>query len=636
MQLGGTRHLMVRASTGRLFEPYRGGGVTTHPSTATAWRQPSNTLFASFTQTIGGRTAHEISGGMADNTGSSRGLLVVPPGTTANGCPWDYPGGSPQYDGECRAPLITLRGYTIGGARHTYHSNATWSVTDKWSTIRGGHSLKLGGEYLYYRNKVVLSTGQFGEIDATGGAIPGNIQTLFPVWNDVSTWNIAALSPLTVSYLQRIGAFDFNDPRHYGGAWLQDDWAVNNRLTLNLGVRYDICRGCLAEDIDYLPIKPATPTEKLHIAPRVGFAYTLPDQRTAFRGGYGIYYSDVTDQITHHSRKEVGAAAIRISNDGRPNFAADPFNGVRPPTFDAIKASGTAIKTVGGGGQGMASPTLKHPYSHQTSVGLQRQLGPAMAVEADYVWTGSRNQLYDQQNVNISFNPVTGTNYPFSDVGRRPIPGWDVVGLRFSDRRANYHALQTSFTKRFSRRWQAAATYTLGFQRDSLPPPRSFLEQIDNIPLAAHWAPQYGFAAGDQRHRGVVNGIWALPYRFQLSGSYFYGSGVRAETTCGCGDPSRTGLSAGNTLLRLDGTVLERNSFVGEPLHRVDLRLMHQIPLGARAKLDGIFEVFNLANHVNYGSYTLVESNSNFGRPVQSTELAYAPRMLQLGFRLAF
>ena len=466
--------------------------------------------------------------------------------------------------------------------------------------------------------------------------LPSNIQELFPVWDNPSTWNLAALSKITVSYLQRIGSFNFLDPRHYGAAWLQDDWAATKRLTLNLGVRYDICRNCLAEDIDYPPFKPTTPTAKLHIAPRLGFAYAVSDQKTVFRGGFGTYYSDVSDQISHHSRKEIGARAIRIFNDGRPNFAADPFKGARPPTFEEIKASGTSIKTIGGGGQGMASPTLEIPFSYQTSIGLQRQLGQAMAFEADYVWTGSRNQLYDQLNVNVSYDPVTGSNYPFSDVSKRPYKDWDVIGLRFSDRIANYHALQTSFTKRFNQRWQASATYTLSAQRDSLPPPRSGLVQVTNIPLAADLVPQYGLAAGDQRHRAIVNGIWSLPYKLQLSGSYFYGSGARANVTCGCGDPSKTGISGASPSLRLNGTVIPRNSFVGDPLHRVDLRVTEQIPLGGRVKLDGILEVFNVFNHVNYGSYTLVESNSNFGKPAQNTELAYAPRMLQLGFRLTF
>jgi hypothetical protein len=52
--------------------------------------------------------------------------------------------------------------------------------------------------------------------------------------------------------------------------------------------------------------------------------------------------------------------------------------------------------------------------------------------------------------------------------------------------------------------------------------------------------------------------------------------------------------------------------------------------------LDGTFEVFNLFNHANYGLYTTQESNRNYGQPEQVVNLAYAPRMLQLGFRLAF
>ena len=52
--------------------------------------------------------------------------------------------------------------------------------------------------------------------------------------------------------------------------------------------------------------------------------------------------------------------------------------------------------------------------------------------------------------------------------------------------------------------------------------------------------------------------------------------------------------------------------------------------------MDAIFEMYNLFNHANYGSYTLAESNVNYGRPVQNIGLAYQPRMMQLGFRVTF
>jgi hypothetical protein len=139
------------------------------------------------------------------------------------------------------------------------------------------------------------------------------------------------------------------------------------------------------------------------------------------------------------------------------------------------------------------------------------------------------------------------------------------------------------------------------------------------------------FAAGDQRHRAVINGIWQAPYKFQLSGLYFYGSGVRFGATAGL-DVRQTG-AAGR--LRADGTLVPRNAFLGDPLHRVDLRLQRRITIG-HVSVDPMFEVFNLFNRANYGTYVTNEASALFGRPVQNSNLAYAPRMLQLGFRVAF
>ena len=81
--------------------------------------------------------------------------------------------------------------------------------------------------------------------------------------------------------------------------------------------------------------------------------------------------------------------------------------------------------------------------------------------------------------------------------------------------------------------------------------------------------------------------------------------------------------------------IVPRNGFVGDSLHRVDLRLQRRFRLGGRASIDGMMEVFNLFNHENFGSYTTVESNANYGQPEANPNVVYQPRMLQLGFRLA-
>jgi hypothetical protein len=71
-------------------------------------------------------------------------------------------------------------------------------------------------------------------------------------------------------------------------------------------------------------------------------------------------------------------------------------------------------------------------------------------------------------------------------------------------------------------------------------------------------------------------------------------------------------------------------------VHRVDLRLQQRIPLPSRMSIDGIVEVFNLFDRANYGTWVTDESNSEYGQPDQNTNIAYAPRTLQLGLRFTF
>jgi hypothetical protein len=66
------------------------------------------------------------------------------------------------------------------------------------------------------------------------------------------------------------------------------------------------------------------------------------------------------------------------------------------------------------------------------------------------------------------------------------------------------------------------------------------------------------------------------------------------------------------------------------------MRILRQFQLPGTLRIDGIVEVFNLFNHENYGSYVTSEGARNYGAPQQNTNVAYQPRMLQLGFRVAF
>jgi hypothetical protein len=171
--------------------------------------------------------------------------------------------------------------------------------------------------------------------------------------------------------------------------------------------------------------------------------------------------------------------------------------------------------------------------------------------------------------------------------------------------------------------------------------------QIDFL-LAQDMGGDYSFAgrqvtpgfgqAGDQRHRAVLNGIWSPGRGFQVSGIYFFGSGERFWVDTGVDRRGEGGTTANTGELRLlpDGSILPRNSFVGKPIHKVDLRLQKRLPLVGRTAVDGIFEVFNLFNHEHYGSYVTNASNANFGQPAFSPSVQYFPRMLQFGVRATF
>lgn len=131
----------------------------------------------------------------------------------------------------------------------------------------------------------------------------------------------------------------------------------------------------------------------------------------------------------------------------------------------------------------------------------------------------------------------------------------------------------------------------------------------------------------------MFNGIWSLPYDFQLSGLYFYGSGMRVATSDGADfrDSGAYSTACARTARSCRPTIWSAIRSTG-----VDLRVMKRLRLGARRSIEGSLEMFNLFNHKNYGSYVTAESNTLFGQPQQNANVAYQPLMLQLGFRVAF
>lgn len=611
-QLTANTRLLARANAWKNdipIDPVGFNSVTNHPSALNTREFQNYQGFLSLTQVFSARAVNELKLGY---------FMTF----------------SDQYRRCCfDAPTISLRGYTIGGGVSfpLRLNGRSWSVREDFSLVkeaRGTHELKVGGDLLWNHNFYEWNVNRYGVLQANGGPVPSNLESLFPVWDNPSTWNLAPLSPISVRWSQSVtqfGKYSWINRVPYAAAWFQDNWMINSRLTLNLGLRWDVAYNWAANQWEVPEIRERTKQDLNNVGPRLGFAFSSDDRKTVIRGGWGVYFMGPKDQWAHHT--PVNAELLRVPtivNDNRPNFASDPFNG-RMPTYD--EARSIPQDTVGW----IVSTTARTPFSYQTSIGFQRQIGETMSLQADYIWTAGRNEQY-LLNTNLSYDPATGTPYPFSDVSRRPFPSWGIVQQALSGGQSNYHGLETAFSRRMTSRWQASATYTLADFTDYTPPPFSGRSQVSfPVPrdLGNEWAP----AEGAQKHRAVFNSIVEPGFGFQISGLYHFGSGQRFLTNYG-GDLR----NSGNFSLRMrpDGTIVPRTDIVGRPIHRMDVRVIRRFNVWGRATLEGSLEVFNVFNHANYGSYVTTESSPFYGQPQQNIGAAFQPRSAQLGFRLVF
>ena len=602
--------------------PAGAGSRTTAPSSAGGGTFTSNQVLGTLTQVLSNRSVNEVKVGFSRFAQRATKLLKNSRGF---------------YDGT-NGPNIILSGFTAGGSimwpDYSVQDGLSFRDDLTYSFSKGGrHTMKAGAEYIHQTIDKPFCVRCDGELDASGGPIPANLESLFPDLFDATTWNLTSLSSISKTWTQAFGPIDNKIPRFTTGVWVQDDWAVTPRLTLNLGVRYDLERNAFGNDIVMLPFLAGNHDDTNNVGPRTGFTYSLND-RTVIRGGGGLYFGTV--QNAHFGKFYAQAITVTVFNDGRPDFASNPFNGPAP-TYESLKArlctralEPGCIRRDAPTGAAVYAEGFTMPYSYQAAIGLQRQLADTLGVDVDYVYNGNRDVPRDMA-INLTYNQATGANYPISDISRRAYPEWGFVHLTFNGSRSNMHSLQTALTKRMSQRWQASGTYTMSMLKDAYPRPRSGITEVP-FPTQPDLGGEYTLAAGDQRHRAVINGLWELPYSFQLSGLYFFGSGERRDTHWGVDLRGiGGGTRASETRLRPNGTIVPRNNFVGKPIHRVDMRIQRQFPLGGRMRIDGLLELFNVFNRANYLTFTVEEVSPSYGLPSASPA-----RLLQLGFRLAF
>ncbi len=350
-QINGTNRLSVRATGYTWSEPFNNVTGSASPTRATDSTRTSYAVLGDWTWTISPTLVNEVKVGLNhfdwQNTPLIQSQEYRLPAITV-GAPYNYP-------------------QQLGQNTQQYRDDLFW--------LKGAHSVKAGMDYLH-----TPYSGDFGQnvrgtvLGFSSGVSSLNLASIFPTWNDPSTWNIAALSPYAVSFTQGFGNYNYSIATNAIGFWLQDDWKISRRLTLNLGLRYDNDLGIFNPDLKLKSgIKTPDYNDNLLFQPRIGFAWDVTGSRkTVIRGGAGLFYADIQANQTIDGAIFNGETTISPALTGT---ASNPINLLAP--FGSTTGEDFLNGTVPVNAQTIQplGPNVQTPYSFQVSGGVERQIG---------------------------------------------------------------------------------------------------------------------------------------------------------------------------------------------------------------------------------------------------------------------
>ena len=586
---------------------------------------------------------------------------------------------------------ITLPQVVVGGPYNypQIFSQNTQQYRDDLFWLKGKHTLRVGGEYLYTAHGGFFQQNVRGASTCTV-ASGFNYATAFPNGTlDPTTWNLGYISSQCTSntFVQGFGDFTVNVPRSILGIYAQDDWKILPRLTLNLGVRFDDDLGAFTGG-PKLTNGLLTPkgNDNNNFAPRLGFAYdVMGDGKTSVRGGAGLYYADISANQIIDQQIFNGVSTIQasVSGTGGTLNLSNPFNGGNPASNPGAYLQ--AVQPLAQGAQ--------VPYSVQLSLGVQRQLASHTIMTADFVHTRAYkdwvrlqgNYLVDptnpQRNLNSASNlaastPVTCGNgsvtvsAPATGATGKQVcnQSFTTVNQFFTPPGSGsiYDALQVG-ARHQQGNFNAALAYTWGRTKNSTEGPFYY----PNKPFAANIKDEWANGTDDQRHSLTVNGEYKWKYGLALSSLYRFGSGPAFATATGTSGPNGYSPSFNRTLaagltpvaagagcttnattlcvyaplsqFHFDAGygyyVMNRNAIRGRAYERLDARLQETFPIHERFKATVGVEVFNMMNHFNPATYFNNANAATFGRPSSaqgSGLLEYASRQIQFLARFSF
>lgn len=429
------------------------------------------------------------------------------------------------------------------------------------------------------------------------------------------------------SYTQAYGDPTVDASINDYGFYVEDQWRVNNRLTVNYGLRYEYAQ--LPQPTSCNPDYPQTchihsPSNDL--MPRIGVAYRLND-KTVLRAGYGMFYARVAgasiqDMFTNNA---FTTRTYGLSRTQAPQLAAGPvFPNILPAVPSVPNLSALSLQ--------VAAPNWKVPYSEQGTFSLERQLSHDTAISASYVWSRGV-QLYGIRDLNLP--PLSSTNftYTIADAGGNPVGSYTTpiyLGTRPDPRysgiyqdengvTSSYNALAVQVTKAFSHGLQGNLAYTWSHEIDD---GQSYGQSTSNLFLSNNFNWLYngnykadkGNGNEDQRQRFVLSWVWEPTFTHRTGSFYKYFVNnwqLSSITTLGSarpyGSPSiRTtdtpvpGMLSNFTIngsgMSSRVPFLPVNNVYQPAFYRADARLSKLIPINERFKLYLNWEVFNLSN----------------------------------------
>jgi hypothetical protein len=397
------------------------------------------------------------------------------------------------------------------------------------SWYRNRHALKFGAEYRMGANDEIRDRGSAGNFTISPQItdLPGSAST---TGNSLASFLLGEVNAASIQLSDKIPS-----RASYFATYVQDDWRVNDRLTINVGLRYEIefpryVLGNKQNSFDPLAINPVSDTPGVvtfagisaperafhtdlnNFGPRLGFAYRLPGKgATVIRGGAGIFYGPTVSNsigdvaslgFSTSAAYSVAQAEVQSSlqlRGGFPAVARQPLTA----GFGAVPVGQKANTAVS-----YFNPDQVAPISYQYNFGIQREVAKDVLVEVGYIGNVSHRLTANDLTLN-QIPPQLMTAAANAQI-YRPFPQFsNVTWINPSIGNSTYHGGFVRFEKRMSGGLSLLAHYTFSKFLDDVEAANEF-GTTGSYMDAYHRNLDKGRSGSDVPHRAVVTVLYEV------------------------------------------------------------------------------------------------------------------------------